>query len=414
MNTRIPPVVQPDQDEPAPQIDTPRGATAAKVPTHPAAPAIELSGVTKEFGSVRAVDDITLTIGKGRFVTFVGPSGCGKTTLLRMMAGLESPTHGTITIAGRTVFGAGVDVPPHKRALGMVFQSYALWPHLSVLENVAFPLRRAGGGTRPSRAARDDIRQKTLHALEVVDCAHLVDRYPGELSGGQQQRIAVARAIVGSPDVVLMDEPLSNLDARLRSRLRYDLREIQQEVGFTAVYVTHDRAEALSMSDTVVVFRDGHVEQEGGPQDVHERPQSLYVSEFVGDHNVVHGEVVGAEPGVHVVATALGRLRAPHGGDVTMHAGRPVEVAVSRDEIVVADGTVSRRDESAPGVFTILGVAYHGWYSEVLARGADGREITVRTPPGRAPAAGDRVRLSAERALLVMAAGHTGAGIGAA
>ncbi|WZH50997.1 MAG: ABC transporter ATP-binding protein [Nocardioides alkalitolerans] len=400
MKTRTKHDVLPETDERlSPLGDRKAGDPATGAAPAPE-PAIRLSGVTKEFGSFRAVDDVSLEIGRGRFVTLVGPSGCGKTTLLRMIAGLESPTSGRIAIAGRTVVGDGVDVPPHQRGLGMVFQSYALWPHLSVLENVAFPLKRAVRGLRPSRGERAEIVERARHALDVVDCGHLLARYPGELSGGQQQRIAVARSIVGEPSVVLMDEPLSNLDARLRARLRYDLREIQQEVGFTAVYVTHDRAEALSMSDTVVVFRAGRVEQQGRPHELHEHPASSYVAEFVGDHNTVAGEVARVDDAGCTVRTVLGDLRGELRPGSRLAVGDAVDTAVSRDDILVVP-VLGTPDGEPAGAFTVLGVAYHGWYAEVLLVDAEEREITVRTTPSAAPAVGDRVRLSAERSLLV-------------
>jgi iron(III) transport system ATP-binding protein len=244
--------------------------------------AIEFTGVTKRYGSAVAVDDISLTIGRGEMVTFLGPSGCGKTTSLRLIAGLELPTAGIVRIAGR-------DVSRHaasERNVGMVFQSYALFPHMTVLENVAYgPLIRGEPKARARARAHAILEQVGLKGLDA--------RLPSELSGGQQQRVAVARAIVQQPDVLLFDEPLSNVDAKLRRKVRGEIRELQKRFELTAVYVTHDQEEALAVSDRIVVMRAGRIAQIGTPRDLYERPASAFVADFIGDANLIAGRVSG-------------------------------------------------------------------------------------------------------------------------
>jgi iron(III) transport system ATP-binding protein len=225
---------------------------------------------------VRAMDGLDLRIAEGELLVLLGPSGCGKSTTLRALAGLESPDAGRISFGDRTVFdaGAGVDLPPEKRRIGMVFQSYALWPHRTVRDNIGYPL-----------TTRKELRGHTewiTDAAALVDCAALLDRYPGQLSGGQQQRVALARGIVARPDLVLLDEPLSNLDARLRDQVRGELKALHRAVGFTGVHVTHDQVEALALGDRLAVMRAGRIEQLGTPEEVFARPATDYVADFVG------------------------------------------------------------------------------------------------------------------------------------
>ncbi len=255
-------------------------------------PALELDGVTRRYGSTAAVDDLSLSVSEGEFFTLVGPSGCGKTTTLRLVAGFEAPTSGTVRFGGRDVAG----VPPEDRDVGVVFQSYALFPHMTVAENVSYGLNFAdppGGVSEAERVAE---------LLELVDLPDAGDRDPDSLSGGQQQRVAMARALAPGPDVLLLDEPMSALDARLREQLRVQVREIQQELGITTVYVTHDQEEALAVSDRVAVMRDGAAEQVGPPRDIYRRPASRFVAEFVGDNNVLDGEVRAVADGTATVA----------------------------------------------------------------------------------------------------------------
>lgn len=242
--------------------------------------AIEFEGVIKRYGDAVAVNGLNLSIQRGELVTFLGPSGCGKTTSLRLIAGLELPSEGRLLIAGRDVSRD----PASERNVGMVFQSYALFPHLSVLENVAY-----GPSIRGLKKAEAHDKARTI--LDQIGLGGLHQRLPSELSGGQQQRVAVARAIVQQPDVILFDEPLSNVDAKLRRRVRSEIRALQQEFGLTAVYVTHDQEEALAVSDRIVVMEKGQIAQVGTPEDLYERPASAFISSFIGDANLIAGRV---------------------------------------------------------------------------------------------------------------------------
>ena len=239
---------------------------------------ITIKGLVKRYGSTVAVDRISFDVEKGCLVTLLGPSGCGKTTTLRCLAGLEYPDEGEIVIDGEVVTSteARVFVAPENRGLGMVFQSYAIWPHMTVLNNITFPLRVRGG------LSRSECRRRGLETLELVGLGELADRQATDISGGQQQRVAVARALVYRPKVLLFDEPLSNLDAKLRERMRFELLKLLNEVGITTVYVTHDQAEAMAISDQIVVMNQGRIEQIGDPQTVYSRPQSSFVAEFIG------------------------------------------------------------------------------------------------------------------------------------
>jgi thiamine transport system ATP-binding protein len=246
---------------------------------------VTLDGVRKSYADTDAVVGIDLSIRDGEFFTLVGPSGCGKTTTLRLLAGFEEPTEGTVEFDGEAMTG----VPPEDRGVGVVFQNYALFPHLSVSENVAYGLKfhdPPGGVSRDERVA--DL-------LDLVDLSGMGDRDPGALSGGQQQRVALARALAPGPRLLLLDEPMSALDAQLRERLRLQVKEIQSELGITTVYVTHDQEEALSVSDRVAVLRDGRVEQVGAPREVYRQPATRFVASFVGDNNLFDGRVVGMD-----------------------------------------------------------------------------------------------------------------------
>lgn len=238
---------------------------------------LELNQITKSFGTIDVLHGISLSIESGQFVSLLGPSGCGKTTLLRIIAGLESVTRGTLRIAGRDV----TDVAPEDRDIAMMFQSYALLPHMSVLENVRFPLRMRKRGTKKEQEDRVQA------ALATVQLGHLADRMPRQLSGGQQQRVALARAIVSDPKILLLDEPLSNLDARLREDMQVELIELHRRLGLTTVFVTHDQEEALSLSDTVVLMNVGRIEQVDGPQEIYASPRTGFTSEFIGSANLI-------------------------------------------------------------------------------------------------------------------------------
>lgn len=275
--------------------------------------AITLENVRKTFGSTVAVNDASLRIEDGELFFLLGPSGCGKTTLLRMIAGFLTPTSGTIRLGDVDV----TNQPPEKRETGMVFQSYALWPHMSVAENVGYGLKVR----KIPRAQRNERIEKALRAVQMIDYAK---RKPNELSGGQQQRVALARALVIEPRVLLLDEPLSNLDARLRAEMRIEIRRICRESGITTVYVTHDQEEAMSMADRLVVMRDGHMIQLGPPADVYRRPENRFVAQFLGETNFISAEVVDASGGALHLDAPMGSIRStglhestPRSGNLT-------------------------------------------------------------------------------------------------
>lgn len=248
---------------------------------------VSISGLRREYGTAIAVDRVDLEIGRGEFVALLGPSGCGKTTTLRCLAGLEVPTRGEISIGGVTVFsgGSSVFVPPEKRKIGMVFQSYALWPHMTVRGNVGYPLKLAGVDRRALASRVDEV-------LERVHLRDKADRMATALSGGQQQRVALARATVSRPRVMLFDEPLSNLDAKLRLSMRNQIRELHDEFGTTSVYVTHDQEEAIALADRVVVMNAGRIEQAGTPQELYTRPSTAFVADFMGFQNLLRARVL--------------------------------------------------------------------------------------------------------------------------
>ena len=253
---------------------------------------------------VKAAQDVSFEVPEGKLFTLLGPSGCGKTTTLRSIAGLERPTSGEIEVAGRVVYssGRGVFVAPNKRNFGMVFQSYAIWPHMNVFQNVAFPLE-------VRKLKRRDIRDKVMRVLGAVQLDHLVDRDATKLSGGQQQRLALARALVMEPQLLLLDEPLSNLDAKLRGQMRTELKRLQRELSLTTVYVTHDQSEALALSHEIAVMNEGRVVQVGTPRQIYEQPKNQFVADFVGTTNFIGGTVDGARRRQRALRRALGAGR---------------------------------------------------------------------------------------------------------
>ncbi len=262
---------------------------------------VELRGVTKRFNRVTAVDGVSIEVHRGEFLTLLGPSGCGKTTTLNMVAGFLDPDEGTIYLRGQQVNF----LPPYQRDTGMVFQSYALFPHMTVQDNVAF-------GLRMRSVPEGEIRRRVLQALAQVQLEGLGDRHPRQLSGGQQQRVALARAIVTEPTVLLLDEPLSNLDLKLREAMRLELKSLQQRLGITTIYVTHDQIEALVMSDRIVVMNRGHVEQVGTPLEIYERPATPFVADFIGTMNSLPVRILGTTDGALELVTPGGlRVRVP-------------------------------------------------------------------------------------------------------
>jgi putative spermidine/putrescine transport system ATP-binding protein len=284
---------------------------------------LNVRSVTKNFGSNAVVKEFNLSVEKGEFVSFLGPSGCGKTTVLRMVAGFETPSSGSIVIDGKNVTA----LPANKRHIGMVFQAYALFPNLSVTGNVAFGLRVAG-------MAKPDIDKRVKEMLDLIGLGHLGDRYPYQLSGGQQQRVALARALAPRPQVLLLDEPLSALDAKVRVSLREEIRQIQRELGITAIFVTHDQEEALSISDRIAVMYGGRAEQVGAPFEIYNRPATKFVANFVGTLNVLEGMVADASTGTVRVNDQniglAGKLNGSKSGDALSLALRPEAIALGR------------------------------------------------------------------------------------
>jgi iron(III) transport system ATP-binding protein len=248
---------------------------------------IDVQGLTLKYGGATAIDNLDLSVEDGEALVLLGQSGCGKTSTMRCIAGLETPSAGTIKIGGEAVFDSktGVSKPSHKRNIGMVFQSYAIWPHLSVFENVAFPLVM-------ERVKKPEIKSRVEQTLELVGLSAMAQRGASLLSGGQMQRVALARSLVMQPSVLLLDEPLSNLDARLRDRLRIELRDLQQRLGLTSIYVTHDQEEALALADKIALMQHGHIVQIGTPDDIYSRPQSASIADFLGVGNIIPSDIV--------------------------------------------------------------------------------------------------------------------------
>jgi len=298
---------------------------------------VTLTDIVKRFEAFTAVHKTSLEIPDGAFVTLLGPSGCGKTTTLRMVAGLLDPTEGEILIKGRMVN----DVPIHKRNLGLVFQNYALFPHKTIAENVAFGLKYRGVG-------KEEQKKRVQDVLDLVQLPGVGERYPKQLSGGQQQRIALARAIVIEPDVLLLDEPLSALDANLREDMRVELKRIQERIGVTTIFVTHDQSEALAMSDQIVVMSAGRVEQVGAPQDVYNTPASEFVANFLGASNILSAQYVGREGSSGVFdAEVFGRMQIPAEKAPEVTGEGPAKVVLRAEKLLLtkpdapSDGTIA-------------------------------------------------------------------------
>ena len=298
---------------------------------------IAVQNLTKRFGPLAVVDGVDFSIEEGELFTLLGPSGCGKTTLLRLIAGFYAPDEGEVRFDGRVVN----DVPPHERGIGMVFQNYALWPHMTVSGNIAYGLKLRKLGTAA-------IAERVRGALDKVRLAGLGDRYPGQLSGGQQQRVALARALVLNPKILLLDEPLSNLDAKIRIQVRAEIRKLQKELGITTVYVTHDQEEALTLSDRIAVFNHGKILQVGAPKALYERPANRFVADFIGINNLIDGTVQAVDEPKHRlrVQTALGELSTL--SEQNLRAGEPCVVAI-RPENMDLDGEAAADRNRLPG-----------------------------------------------------------------
>jgi putative spermidine/putrescine transport system ATP-binding protein len=335
---------------------------------------LEIEGITKRYGEVQAVRDVTLDIADGEFVVLLGPSGCGKTTTLRVVAGFAEPTSGSVRLAERDI----TRLPPWKRNAGLVFQSYALFPHLTVAQNVAFGLemRKVGAAETATRVA---------DALRLVRLEHLSERLPRQLSGGQQQRVALARALVFRPDVLLLDEPLSNLDAKLREEVRVEIRELQKKLGLTTVMVTHDQEEALTMADRLVVMNDGAVRQVGTQQDLYERPIDRFVAGFVGRSTFIEGKI-----------EAPGRFRSAGGLALACNGAKvgSAALALRPERIVVDTVPLAGVDNSLPGVVEF--VSYLGPAIDMHVRISVEERVVAQIPNragGLLPKVGDKVHV---------------------
>ncbi len=341
--------------------------------------AVSIEGLTKHYGTSHAVNGISVKIENGEFISLLGPSGCGKTTTLKMIAGFEDATSGAIRFDGKDV----VHVPAEKRDIGMVFQNYALFPHMTVAQNLAFGLEMR---RRPKR----EIAERTARVLDIVQLSGYADRYPRQLSGGQQQRVALARALVIEPRILLLDEPLANLDAKLREEMRVFIRDLQKRVGITTVYVTHDQAEAMTMSDRVVVMFGGQIAQYGAPADIYDRPASLEVAQFVGQVNILSGRLLSTEANdISVIDTALGTVR-------IFNAPRSPDGAVT---LVLRPEAVELFPESAGqtgATATITASYYSGSLIDYRLALDSGDTINVQTFPRSRFSPGDRVTVKVD------------------
>jgi spermidine/putrescine transport system ATP-binding protein len=336
---------------------------------------VELLGISKVFGAVPAVRDLTLRVERGIFYSFLGPSGCGKTTTLRLIAGFEQPTTGHVMIRGVDMAG----LPPYRRDANTVFQSYALFPHMSVADNIAY-------GLRQRRVSRSEIKRRVQEALEMVRLAGVDGRKPGELSGGQQQRVALARALVNRPTVLLLDEPLSALDLKLRKEMQAELKALQRSVGITFIYVTHDQEEALTLSNRIAVMNAGRLEQEGDPTEVYERPQTRFVADFIGLTNFIAGSVResrangSANAREIVVSTAIGEITCT-GAQPAVASGERVTLTLRPERVQVVTPDVPARAGWNAVTGVVMQATFLGAQHEYRVRVGDltsGEEITVR------------------------------------
>ena len=348
---------------------------------------IELINVTKRFGDVVAINDITLKIPAGTYCCLVGPSGCGKTTILRMIAGHETPTEGDIRIDGQTV----VSLPPVKRGTAMMFQSYALFPHLTCVDNVAFNLKMRG-------IPKTERRQKAHQMLARVHMDQYADRMPAELSGGQQQRIALSRSLITDPQILLLDEPLSALDEFLRLQMRGNLRQMQKGLGITFIHVTHTQMEAIAVADVVVVMDHGHIDQAAPAREVYSLPRSTYVARFMGGQNVLSGKVVSVNDEVAMLVENTGaRFSVPVKGTPPAE-GEPLYFAVRRDHVEMekaAEGTAENPEETNAVQGTVIMTEYQGTWVKVVVKREGAENFVANIPADRffvnAMTEGDRI-----------------------
>jgi ABC-type Fe3+/spermidine/putrescine transport system ATPase subunit len=355
---------------------------------------ISLDRLTKRFGATAAVAELSLAVAKGESVTLLGPSGCGKTTTLRMVAGLETADAGRIEIDGVVVYDAasGVNLPPERRNIGMVFQSYAIWPHMTVAQNVGFPLA-------VRRVSSVEIGERVRKALATVGLSGFGDRPATQLSGGQQQRVALARALIHEPAVLLLDEPLSNLDVKLREQMRMELKLLQNRLGLTFINVTHDQVEALSVSDRIAIMNNGRIEQVGSPRDLYERPNTPFVRDFLGKSATLPGrvrQVANGTVGIELACHPGALLECAVTSEIQVVSGGPVEVSVRPEALRL-------KDREQPGDRTLKGIVttvlYQGERSECMVRlGED--SIVIYLPSERNIAPGSEIELAVAASAL--------------
>jgi iron(III) transport system ATP-binding protein len=357
---------------------------------------VSVRGVVKEFANntSRAVDEVSFDVEDGELLVLLGPSGCGKTTTLRMIAGLEEPDAGEIWIGDRQVSSAqrNVFVPTEKRNIGMVFQSYAIWPHMTVFENVAYPLR-------VRRAPRNVIREKVSRTLDLLGLQGYESRPATQLSGGQQQRVALARALVFEPNLLLLDEPLSNLDAKLRIHMRTELKLLQQKTGITSIFVTHDQAESMALADRIIVMNRGRIEQVGSPTEIYERPRTRFVSEFVGTINVLRGMVTEVAGSRLVVRHGEHEIHGHAGPDAVLANGDAVMATIRPEKLSIVSGR-------QPGVLNhwegrVASVQYYGDHREYEIEVGEQR-IKLTAPPQTAVEQGEHVFVACDPGEVVV------------
>jgi iron(III) transport system ATP-binding protein len=339
---------------------------------------LELQGLTKRYGTAPVVKELSLSVEKGQLVCLLGPSGCGKTTTLRLIAGFLEPDAGEIRVGGRRVSSPGETEPPERRNMSMIFQSYALWPHMTVFDNVAYGLKLRGLG-------RSDTQQRADTILAATKLSQLAQRYPGELSGGQQQRVSLARALVVEPETLLLDEPLSNLDANLREEMRFEIRRLHDKFRYTTVYVTHDQAEAMTTADLIVVMNQGVIEQAGSPEEIYQRPRTEFVARFIGGTNIFRGRWDGRDG----VAAGNGLVLRCGSGEFAREGDTAVSVRHHDVELLAArpEGTTN----CVQG--TVARQIYLGSHRDYLVNLADGETVRAVAPSTVSIAPGESVWL---------------------
>jgi iron(III) transport system ATP-binding protein len=325
---------------------------------------VELRNLTKRYGPLAVVDDVSLTIEHGKLVCLLGPSGCGKTTTLRLIAGFVEPTAGEIRVGDRLISSPAGTVPPERRNMSMIFQSYALWPHMTVAENIVY-------GLKIRKMDRDTIASKLDAILATTKLGELAQRYPGELSGGQQQRVALARALIVDPETLLLDEPLSNLDANLREEMRFEVRRLHDAYRYTTVYVTHDQAEAMTTADLICVMNAGKIEQAGSPEDIYDRPQSEFVARFIGSSNVIGGKALD-ESSIDFAGVRLRCVGA------RAKAGAQTPVSIRPHDISISSAQPPQGENVVPA--TVIRQVFLGGNRDYMVEARNGAQLRIVTP----------------------------------